>query len=134
MTDYLIAIQRIAEQRISQAIEDGELDNLPGQGKPLDLEDDSNIPPEMRMAYRILKNSGYVSPEMEDRKEISNIKEMLKTCQDEQTRYRQIQKLNFLALKINEQRKCPMNLEVEQVYYQKVVEKVEVSDLNKKKD
>ena len=49
------AIQIIAENRIREAQQNGEFDNLPGMGKPLEFEDDSNIPEDLRMAYKILK-------------------------------------------------------------------------------
>ncbi|MFW6415143.1 MAG: DnaJ family domain-containing protein, partial [Thermodesulfobacteriota bacterium] len=103
-----------------------------GQGRPLELEDLSHLPPELRLTYKILKNSGYVSPETEDRKEIGNILEMLDNTTDEKERYQQVQKLNFLVMKINEQRKSPVNLEVDQVYYQKVLERVEVNRVGNK--
>jgi len=45
----------IAERKIQEAILNGELDNLPGKGKPLQLEDESGIPKELRLAYKILK-------------------------------------------------------------------------------
>lgn len=48
-------IASLAERRIAEAREAGAFDNLPGYGKPLTLEDDSHIPPELRMSYRILK-------------------------------------------------------------------------------
>ena len=85
MTKELIALQQIAENKIREAQRDGELDNLPGEGEPLCLDDDSHIPSELRMAYRILKNADYVSPEVQQRKEITDIKEMLRDCRDEQT-------------------------------------------------
>lgn len=53
------AIALVAEEKIREAIKEGAFDNLPGAGKPLVLEDDSHIPPEFRMAYKILKNAGY---------------------------------------------------------------------------
>src|SRR6266540_3378743 len=40
--------QRIAEQRILEAQRKGEFDNLPGKGKPLELEDLSWVPEELR--------------------------------------------------------------------------------------
>ena len=126
MSDSLFSFQIMAEQRINEAVEKGELDNLPGQGKPLDLDDDSHLPPDMRMAYRILKNAGYLAPEVEQRKEIASIRDMLSQCQDEELCYRQVQKLNLLVTKLNMQRKVPINLETEQVYYRKVVGKVPV--------
>ncbi len=49
------------------------LDNLPGAGRPLDLEDDALIPEELRLAYRILKNAGYVPPELETLNEIAQL-------------------------------------------------------------
>jgi hypothetical protein len=58
-------LEFIAEQRIAEAIANGELDDLPGAGRPLDLDDDALIPEELRLAHRILKNAGYVPPELE---------------------------------------------------------------------
>lgn len=55
----------IVENRITEAIARGELDNLPGAGKPLDLDDDRLIPEEERIAVRIMKNAGCVPPEVE---------------------------------------------------------------------
>jgi hypothetical protein len=134
MTDYFSILRQIAEQRITEAMEKGTFDNLPGKGKPLQLDDDSHLPPEQRMAYRILKNSGYVDPEVEERKEIANIRDMLDRCTDESTRYRQIQKLNALVTKVNEKRRSPVYLEAEQAYYRKVVERVSVRSPADKKD
>lgn len=68
---------RIVEQHLQQAIRKGELDHLPGMGQPLKLEDDSDIPEESRMAYRVLKNAGYLPPEMEMRKDLASLKQML---------------------------------------------------------
>jgi hypothetical protein len=54
----------IAEQRIAEAIANGELDDLPGTGKALELDDDALVPEELRVAYRILKNAGVAPPEV----------------------------------------------------------------------
>ena len=56
----MYAFDAIAERRILQAIARGELDGLPGAGKPLALDDDAMVPEETRVAYRILKNAGFV--------------------------------------------------------------------------
>jgi len=61
-------LESIAERRIGEAVANGELDNLPGAGKPLELDDDPLVPEELRLAYRILKNAGYVPPEIEELK------------------------------------------------------------------
>lgn len=52
-------IDQLVEQQIRAAQEKGELSNLPGEGAPLQLEDESGVPPELRTAYRLLKNSGF---------------------------------------------------------------------------
>ena len=57
-------LEFLAERKISQAIADGELDGLPGEGKPLDLDDDALVPEDLRLAYRILKNAGVTPPEV----------------------------------------------------------------------
>ena len=64
-------LEFIAEQKIAEAIAKGELDDLPGHGSPLDLSDDALIPEEMRLAFRILKNAGFVPPEVETLNEIA---------------------------------------------------------------
>ena len=57
-------IQSIAERRIEESMAKGDFDDLPGRGKPLELEDDSHVPPELRMAYKVLRNAGCVPPEL----------------------------------------------------------------------
>ena len=38
----------VAERKIEEAIEQGLFENLPGMGRPLDVEDISHLPPELR--------------------------------------------------------------------------------------
>ena len=57
-------LEFIAEQRIAEAIANGELDGLPGAGKALELDDDALVPEELRVAHRILKNAGVAPPEV----------------------------------------------------------------------
>lgn len=57
----LEAIALVAEAKIQEALAEGAFDNLPGAGRPLVLEDDSHLPPETRMAAKILRNSGYAA-------------------------------------------------------------------------
>lgn len=123
----LYALQIIAEERIQEAIRNGEFDNLQGMGKPLVFEDDSNIPEELRMSYKILKNSGCLPPEVEERKEIQKAKDLLDSLTDEQERFRQMERLNLLIMKANMRRKRPVSLEEQQVYYEKAVAKVTLS-------
>ncbi len=129
----LLIFQRLAEQRIQEAIKNGEFDNLPGKGKPLKLEDLSNIPEELRLAYKVLKNAGFLPPEVELLKEIKTVEDLLEHMEEEEHRVRQIKRLNYLIMKLNQLRRRPINLEKEQRYYNKIVEKIEVFGSKKAK-
>jgi DnaJ homolog subfamily C member 28 len=63
--------QGLIDQRIQQAQEDGLFDNLPGAGKPLNLDDDGLVPAEDRAGYRLLKANGFAPPWVEARREIA---------------------------------------------------------------
>jgi len=52
----------LAEQKIAGAIKNGDLSNLPGAGQPIRLDDDSAVPEELRLAYRILKKLRIFTP------------------------------------------------------------------------
>jgi hypothetical protein len=62
----MLTIELIGERKITEAAARGEFDDLPGSGKPLDLEEDPLVPEEQRMANRILHNAGFVPREVED--------------------------------------------------------------------
>ncbi|ORM65110.1 DnaJ family domain-containing protein [Pantoea rwandensis] len=70
-------IDQLVEQQIRAAQERGELSNLPGEGAPLNLDDDSGVPAELRTAYRLLKNSGFLPPELEIRREALQLNDLL---------------------------------------------------------
>ncbi len=65
MIPAVTALQYLAERKIEEAVARGELDNLPGQGRPLDLDDEDPLwPQEVRMARRILKNADYEAKDL----------------------------------------------------------------------
>ena len=68
-----MGLDALVEARIERAIERGELAGLPGQGRPIALDDDACVAPELRLAHRILKNAGYVPEEVELRREITSL-------------------------------------------------------------
>lgn len=55
----MLLLESLAEKKIADAVARGELDALPGAGRPLELDDDALVPEDLRMAHRILKNSGF---------------------------------------------------------------------------
>jgi hypothetical protein len=119
--DYL----KIVEQRILEAVERGEFDNLPGQGKPLPLEDDRHVPEDLRVAYKILRNADCLPLEVQEKREIRQMEDMLASLPDEEERYKLIKKINYRIMKLNELgRKSPL-LEEKQIYYRKVLDRSE---------
>lgn len=83
---------RIIESIIKDAQQRGDFDNLPGKGKPIDLEAYFNTPEEVRNAYAILKNAGIVPAEIELLQDIAALKDRLTTTYEENERSR-IQKI-----------------------------------------
>ncbi|MBW2107701.1 MAG: DUF1992 domain-containing protein [Deltaproteobacteria bacterium] len=119
----MICFEKIAERRIREAIDNGALDDLPGAGKPLVLEDDSHVPEDLRVAYKILKNAGFVPPEISLRKEISQVEDLLANMEDTKAKYRQIKKLNYLIMKLNMMRSVPVTFDKNQRYEEKLIER-----------
>lgn len=122
----LEAIRLIAERRISEAIQKGLLDTHGWRNRPLPMTYDNMVPEELRMAYKILKNAGYLPPEIEAKKEIQAIEDLLATCEDECTRVKQIKKLNYLVQKLNAMNGCNVSFESQEEYYRKIVERISV--------
>lgn len=74
----MFLIDEWAERHISSALKRGELENLSGEGKPLQLDDDSHVPADLRAGYRLLKNAGCLPPEIEQRKEAATLASLLR--------------------------------------------------------
>lgn len=70
----------LAEQRIQEAMRNGEFADLPGHGKPLELEDLSGVPEELRMSFKIMKNAGVLPEELTLRAECVTLEELLAAC------------------------------------------------------
>ena len=99
-------LYKVVEQRIQKAQEDGVFDNLPGQGQPLKLDDDLGIPEDLRLAFKILKNAHCLPIEMELRKEIYNLRQLLDAAVDPEARQNLRRELNLLTLKLDMQRRA----------------------------
>ena len=89
----------LVETRIERAIERGELTDLPGQGSPLSLDDDACVAPELRLAYRILKNAGFVPEEIEVRQEIMGLSVLIDATEGAE-RSRAIARRDWLRARI----------------------------------
>lgn len=80
---------RVAEQRIAEAEQRGELSGLAGEGRPQELDDLSGVPRELRPAYLVLKNAGFVPPELHTRRQIREVENLLDACAEEDAEMRQ---------------------------------------------
>ncbi len=115
-------LSTIAERKIREAMARGEFANLSGAGQPLAMDEDlSGVPEEVRMAYKILKNAGFVPPEVELRKEIVSLREMLGQLEDDEQRRILRRQLDFKLLKLNMMRKRPLDLDEFPEYRDKVI-------------
>ena len=117
--------EKIAENRILEAIENGLFENLKGQGQPLKLEDESHIPPELRMAYKILKNADCLPPELELRKEIVRLQDLVADMPDTAEKLTQMRRLNFLMMKMNLTRPVSAQLLEHELYAPKILERLQ---------
>ena len=120
-------IQLVAERRIEEALSQGAFDNLPGAGKPLEIEDLSHVPEDMRMAYKILRNAGCLPPELEERKELNRLVDLLEHCEDEQERVRQMQRVRFMVTRAKMRFQRPMQIEQDDPYYDRLLDRLSAS-------
>ena len=111
----------LAEQRILEAEQRGDFADLPGAGRPLTLDDDPLVPEEMRVAYRVLKNAGFVPPEVEAIRTLRELEACVATTVDDEARTRAMRKLQALSLRLAESRDRRRPLELEAQYRHKVL-------------
>jgi hypothetical protein len=107
----LSGFENLVEQRILAAQRKGEFENLPGSGEPIDFANDSHVPEDLRMAYKMLKNADCVPPEIEIKKQILNTEDLLGGMKDSREKYKVIKKLNYLIMKLNCLRDTAISLE-----------------------
>jgi hypothetical protein len=120
----MLWIDLLAEQRIEQALREGAFDDLPGAGRPLDLDDDSTVPAELRAAYRILKNAGFVPPEVEARREVASVEALLSSLDatDDEGRHRALVRLALLRERLGDRGNA---LGGANRYYDRVLERLD---------
>ena len=62
--------ESLIDQKIREAMEQGEFDNLAGKGAPIDLSENPFEDPGWRTAHRLLRNAGFAPAWIEERKDI----------------------------------------------------------------
>ncbi len=115
---------RIAEERIKEAQRAGAFDNLPGKGKPLDLEDLSWVPEDLRIGYLVLKNAHVLPPEAQLLKDIHTIEDLLKHVEDEGERRALAKSIQFKLIRLDMLKRRSMPLRSVRDYSRKLVDKL----------
>jgi hypothetical protein len=76
-------IDLMAEEKIQAGLRDGAFDNLPGKGQPQQFEDLSGVPKDLRVGYKVLKNAGYLPEEIQIRRDMVTLSDLIRCCTDE---------------------------------------------------
>jgi hypothetical protein len=116
--------QRIAEQRILEAQRKGEFDDLPGKGQPLEIEDMSWVPEDLRIGYHVLKNAHVLPPEAELRKDIHTIEDLLKHVEDEGERRALAKSLQWKLIRLDLLKRRSLSLDSLRRYSGKLIAKL----------
>lgn len=94
-------LDAMAERKISEAQARGEFEDLPGRGEPLKLEDDALVPEELRAGYRLLKNAGYLPPEIAHCSEVRDIEALLLQARTGEERDTLLSRMHWLLMRGN---------------------------------
>lgn len=119
----MLLLDRLAEQRILEAEARGEFDDLPGAGEALEIEQDNPfIPAELRTAYRVLKNAGFLPEELCLRRDIHVAEQLLLLAETEDQRQDARARLRLLLQRLGVQRSA--SLATQQDYYDRLSERL----------
>jgi hypothetical protein len=89
------------DKQIEQWLAQQGSEDLPGKGKPLDLDAHFRYPEDLRIGYSILKNAGFVPEEVEQLQQISRLIDELERCADPAVRTRLRSQLNETRVRLN---------------------------------
>ena len=115
-------LDQLAESRIREALSNGELENLAGSGQPLRLDSDEMVDPSLRVAYRILKNAGFVPAEVAQRQQIGSIEALLQQVSDPLKRKPLIDQLLQKMSELNGP--IMMRADIRAHYYEQLLERL----------
>jgi|ERR1044072_331735 hypothetical protein len=97
-----MSLEKHIDDLIRKAIEEGDFDDLEGQGKPLNLDDYFNTPEDIRAGHALLKSSNFVPEEVEMMREIGELRERIAAVSDNEEKEKLNKKLQekMLALSL----------------------------------
>jgi len=114
---------RIAEERILEAQRAGAFDDLPGKGKPLQLEDLNWVPEDLRIGYMVLKNAHVLPPEAELLKDIHTIEDLLKHVEDDGARRALAKSIQWKMIRLDMLKRRTMTVNTVRDYSRKLISK-----------
>ncbi len=131
--NMLKGFEKLVEERIRKAQQRGDFDSLPGSGKPIEFEDNTFVPEDLRLAYKILKNADCIPKELELNREIRQTEDLLADMKDSQKKYRLQKKLDVLIMKLNSERPSSSIFKIPGKYNSKLVNHMTIKPSTKKK-
>ncbi len=115
---------RIAEKRIHDAQQRGVFDNLPGKGKPLQSQDLSGVPEDLRLAYHILKNAHVLPLEAALHKEINSLQDLLKYVEEDGQRKALVKEIEWKMIRLDLAKRRSFSLGASRFYGRKLIRKL----------
>ena len=96
-----MSLDRLVDEMIRDAMARGEFDNLPGAGKPQSLDSYFAAPEDLRMAWSVLRNAGYLPEEVQLMKDIAALRERLAAAPSDTERAKLKKELDEKVLSFN---------------------------------
>jgi hypothetical protein len=122
----MLLLDKLAEQRIREAESRGDFEDLPGAGEPLRLEQENPyIPAELRTAYRLLKNAGYIPEEVGLLRNIQEAEQLLLLAETVEQKQEASTRLRLLLSKMSEHRS--LSLATQQEYFDRLSQRLSSS-------
>ena len=75
--------EKIAQNKIQEAIANGEFDKLSNKGQPLRLDEYFATPEDFRVGHSVLKSANILPAEIELLREVGQFQQQIEECQDE---------------------------------------------------
>jgi len=104
-------------------MERGDFDHLSYHGKPIKLDDLTGVPAHLRMGYKILKNAGVLPEEMQLKKELVSLQDLLDACHDDTARSTITKTMNEKMLRYNMMMEKRQHKPTDRKYRAKIMKK-----------
>ncbi len=119
-------IQTIAERRIQQAMDEGSLPDLSHwKNRPLPQDEAlDKVAPDLRLAFKLLKNAGYIPEGLALHQEIRHTEDLLKHSTDEREKLHHLRRISVLRTKMEMCHGRRIHLEEDSPYFERVVEQL----------